>query len=59
MSMRGPAKRRGSGLKLPRSCPINFDFSVDRIECKTCRYFEVCLRIYSKAMKLASKASRK
>ena len=49
---RGPRLGRA---RLPRSCPINFDFSVDRIECKTCRYFETCLRVYNMARRIAGR----
>jgi len=47
---------RGRGVSLPRRCPVNFDFSIDRIECKTCKYFETCLRIYNMARRIASKS---
>jgi len=44
------------GSRIPTKCSINFDFSLDRIECKVCRYFETCLNVYNKAQKLAGKA---
>ncbi len=53
MASRG--RGRVGKLRLPRSCPVNFDFSVDRIECKTCRYFEVCLRVYNMARRIAKR----
>ncbi|ADM28330.1 hypothetical protein Igag_1528 [Ignisphaera aggregans DSM 17230] len=53
------AKGKGRNLRVPSSCPINFDFSVNRIECKICRYFDICLKINNKAMSLAKGISPK
>jgi len=39
------------------NCPINFEFSIDRIECKICSQFESCLNIFMKAYKLAKEVS--
>lgn len=39
--------------KLPRSCPINFDFNVHNVECKLCRYFDACLRVFRAAERLS------
>ncbi len=47
------AKSIRKNIRTPSSCPINFDFSVNRIECKTCRYFDTCLKINNMAMNLA------
>lgn len=41
------------GLKTPNNCAINFEFSFDRIECKLCKYFNICLNIFTRAHKLA------
>ncbi len=46
-------KNRKSRTTVPTTCPINFDFSSIRIECKTCEYFDRCLRIFIRAEKLA------
>jgi len=53
------AKSKGRNIRIPSSCPINFDFSVNRIECKICRYFDICLKINNKAMSLAKGISPK
>ncbi len=40
-------------IKLPLSCPINFEFSVENIDCKLCKYFDECLKIFTKAERLS------
>jgi len=40
-------------LRLPNTCPINFEFSIDNIECKVCKYFDLCLNVFAKAEKLS------
>jgi len=40
-------------LRLPSTCPINFEFSVDNIDCKVCKYFDVCFNIFTKAERLS------
>ncbi len=54
--MRSRSGARGRRVTLPKRCPVNFDFSIDRIECKTCKYFETCLRIYNIARRIASRS---
>lgn len=52
-SRRSTNRDKKSRTIVPLLCPINFDFSSTRIECKTCKHFNGCLRIYIKAEKLA------
>ena len=54
--MRSRSGARDRRATLPKRCPVNFDFSIDRIECKTCKYFETCLRIYNIARRIASRS---
>jgi len=42
-------------LRLPKKCPINFEFDVNRIECKLCPYFDACLRLYNLAKRVANR----
>ncbi|MEM0006174.1 MAG: hypothetical protein QXJ56_00215 [Ignisphaera sp.] len=46
-------RNRRNRAALPRTCPINFDFSSTRIECKICEHFDRCLKTFIKAEKLA------